>query len=184
MNKILFQQLFTPILLLGMSLTLAFVHRYEEPYPAIYQPAFQRASPQLDQLYTQVATVTARTADGESLAIDYEDIFPFAPDNRDAFLFRMLPDTVPERETNRGTRKSRAKTLKNFIITRYQTQMQGKKANEYEAMLRYLEQRAEERTGQDIVALEFGLYGVNYRISTDRTDRFLEATKKIYFSAP
>ena len=164
-----------------MLLTVAFVLRVEEPYPAIYQPAFQYASPVTTQVYTQVADITAHTADGESVSLEYEDLFRFAPDNRDVFLFRMMPDSVPTSPVRTSAPSSWRKRLKKALIADYQDAMLEKRAHEYAAWLASLEDLAEAQTGQDLVSLELTLYDVTYYLLTGETEQQLKATKHIRF---
>lgn len=181
MNYPLFLRLFPLLLLVGMLLTVAFVHRFEEPYPAIYQPAFQYASPDTDQITTQVADVVAHTADGQTIALDYEDLFRFAPDNRDVFLFRMLPDSVPAPPPPRAPARSWRKQLKRWLFADYRASVQKKRASEYPTWLASLETSAEARAGQDVTHLTFTLYDITYNLSSGDTERQHKATKELVF---
>ncbi len=182
MNKLFFQRLFPPLLLVGMLLTVAFVQRFEEPYPAIYQPAFQYATTDTDRVRTQVAEIVAYTTDGKAIALNYEDLFRFAPDNRDVFLFRMIPDSVPTYLLQEAADKNWRKQLIGIIITDYQDAVEEKKANEYQAWLTSLEDLAEAHTGEDLAGLELKLYDVTYQLSSGETEQQPRATKKILFS--
>ncbi len=169
------------LLFAGLILMFLFKERIQEPYPGPFQPSFKQTAPLDGTLNTTEILLVATTLDGKQLKIDYSELF-FPIQNYSYFFYLKIPDKAlgsPE-VANRST-SAQGSLFYRYFIQSHEIARKKKDIQQYDDLLRYLEEHAELLTQQDIVNLRFNRYKVTKDLKTDQIDSALIEVKNVSF---
>lgn len=144
-----------PLLLLLNGLVLWFTYRYEEPYPAITQPAFARATSTPERIVSTEATITVQTTTGRQSTLSFERLLPYMVANRGTRMFAIM-----RRNAAWPAENSYPPGWRRLIFDRYNLQMHAKATRSRPAFVDYLRRTVSEEVDEPVDRVTFYLHEV------------------------
>jgi len=161
------------VLFIFLIFVVVFILRYEEPYPAIYQPAFAYASNTPGNIHTRISTIEISYSNGCTTNASYSTIFPFAPSNRGTFLFETLEE-LDNKDFN-----TKSSFLKKIILDDYKNHKILNRDKELYSFKKYLKKIAPENCSGTPISYKFSLYDVSANLKENEIDTLLNKEKII-----
>ena len=146
-----------PILVLFLLGNIVVTRFTGEPYPAILQPGFSNYRTAEGGYSDDYITITAYTADGDSLFLEPDRFFDFFNKGRGVKMYKKMFAEMPVAAPLTGDQPSLKTRLRKMLIDDHRANLAANRERRYPAMVQDMGQRAAALTGTPVSRLRFDL---------------------------